>query len=224
MIFLIKELNLKIGFISGTGKEGQALAIRFGLSEHSIFIGSRDISKAELSGNQIRNILPDVEILCSDYKQTVLQSDIVFIALPFSVVENQLTPLKNELKGKYIVDTTVPLSLNKGKFTRLSGLKESVSQFLYNLLPDSHIISSFHTLSHLDLKRIQKNMDHDLLYFVNDKKPESKFLELIDTVKGLNPVKCGTLDLSILIEHQVPLLLNINKQYGKSTSIKIHGL
>ena len=224
MIFLIKELNLKIGFISGTGKEGQALAIRFGLSEHSIFIGSRDISKAELSGNQIRNILPDVEILCSDYKQTVLQSDIVFIALPFSVVENQLTPLKNELKGKYIVDTTVPLSLNKGKFTRLSGLKESVSQFLYNLLPDSHIISSFHTLSHLDLKRIQKNMDHDLLYFVNDKKPESKFLELIDTVKGLNPVKCGTLDLSILIEHQVPLLLNINKQYGKSTSIKIQGL
>lgn len=224
MIFLIKELNLKIGFISGTGKEGQALAIRFGLSEHSIFIGSRDISKAELSGNQIRNILPDVEILCSDYKQTVLQSDIVFIALPFSVVENQLTPLKNELKGKYIVDTTVPLSLNKGKFTRLSGLKESVSQFLYNLLPDSHIISSFHTLSHLDLKRIQKNMDHDLLYFVNDKKPESKFLELIDTVKGLNPVKCGTLDLSILIEHQVPLLLNINKQYGKSTSLKIQGL
>ena len=174
---------MKIGFISGTGKEGQALAIRFGLSEHSIFIGSRDISKAELSGNQIRNILPDVEILCSDYKQTVLQSDIVFIALPFSVVENQLTPLKNELKGKYIVDTTVPLSLNKGKFTRLSGLKESVSQFLYNLLPDSHIISSFHTLSHLDLKRIQKNMDHDLLYFVNDKKPDSKFLELIDTVK-----------------------------------------
>ena len=215
---------MKIGFISGTGKEGQALAIRFGLSEHSIFIGSRDISKAELSGNQIRNILPDVEILCSDYKQTVLQSDIVFIALPFSVVENQLTPLKNELKGKYIVDTTVPLSLNKGKFTRLSGLKESVSQFLYNLLPDSHIISSFHTLSHLDLKRIQKNMDHDLLYFVNDKKPESKFLELIDTVKGLNPVKCGTLDLSILIEYQVPFLLNINKQYGKSTSLKIQGL
>ena len=215
---------MKIGFISGTGKEGQALAIRFGLSEHSIFIGSRDISKAELSGNQIRNILPDVEILCSDYKQTVLQSDIVFIALPFSVVENQLTPLKNELKGKYIVDTTVPLSLNKGKFTRSSELEESVSQFLYNLLPDSHIISSFHTISHLDLKRIQKKMDHDLLYFVNDKKPESKFLELIDTVEGLNPVKCGTLDLSILIEHQVPLLLNINKQYGKSTSIKIHGL
>ena len=215
---------MKIGFISGTGKEGQSLAIRFGLSGHSIFIGSRDISKAELSGNQIRNILPDVEISCSDYKQTILKSDIVFIALPFSVVENQLSPLKNELKDKYIVDTTVPLSVDKGQFTRSSELEESVSHFLYNLLPDSHIISSFHTISHLDLKRIQKNMDHDLLYFVNDKKPESKFLELIDTIKGLNPIKCGTLDLSILIEHQVPLLLNINKQYDKSTSIKIHGL
>ena len=215
---------MKIGFISGTGKEGQALAIRFGLSGHSIVIGSRDISKAELSGNQIRNILPDVEISCSDYKQTILKSDIVFIALPFSVVENQLSPLKNELKDKYIVDTTVPLSVDKGQFTRSSELEESVSHFLYNLLPDSHIISSFHTISHLDLKRIQKNMDHDLLYFVNDKKPESKFLELIDTIKGLNPIKCGTLDLSILIEHQVPLLLNINKQYDKSTSIKIHGL
>lgn len=215
---------MKIGFISGTGKEGQALAIRFGSYGHSIVIGSRDISKAELSGNQIRNILPDVQISCTDYKQTVLQSDIIFVALPFSVVKDQLIPLKNELKGKYIIDTTVPLSIDKGKFKRLSELEESVSQFLYNLLPDSHFISSFHTISHLDLKRIQKKMDHDLLYFVNDEKPESKFLELVSTIEGLNPVKCGSLDLSILIEHQVPLLLNINKQYGKSTSIKIQGL
>ena len=215
---------MKIGFISGTGKEGQALAIRFGSYGHSIVIGSRDISKAELSGNQIKNILPDVEISCTDYKQTVLQSDIIFVALPFSAVKDQLILLKNELKGKYIIDTTVPLSVDKGKFKRSSELQESVSHFLYNLLPDSHIISSFHTISHLDLKRIQKKMDHDLLYFVNDKKPESKFLELIGTIEGLYPVKCGSLDLSILIEHQVPLLLNINKQYGKSTSIKIQGL
>jgi len=215
---------LKIGFISGTGKEGQALAIRFGSYGHSIVIGSRDISKAELSGNQIRKILPDVEISCSDYKQTVLESDIVFIALPFSAIKNQLASLKGELKDKYIVDTTVPLSVDKGKFTRSSELKESVSWFLSNLLPDSHIISSFHTISHLDLKRIQKKMDHDLLYFVNNKKSELKFLELINTIHGLNPVNCGSLDLSILIEHQVPLLLNINKQYGKSTSIKIQGL
>ena len=215
---------MKIGFISGTGKEGQALAIRFGSYGHSIVIGSRDISKAELSGNQIRKILPDVEISCSDYKQTVLESDIVFIALPFSAIKNQLASLKGELKDKYIVDTTVPLSVDKGKFTRSSELKESVSWFLSNLLPDSHIISSFHTISHLDLKRIQKKMDHDLLYFVNNKKSELKFLELINTIHGLNPVNCGSLDLSILIEHQVPLLLNINKQYGKSTSIKIQGL
>ena len=215
---------MKIGFISGTGKEGQALAIRFGSYGHSIVIGSRDISKAELSGNQIRNILPNVQISCTDYKQSVLQSDIIFVALPYSAVKDQLMLLKNELKGKYIIDTTVPLSIDKGKFKRLSELEESVSQFLYNLLPDSHFISSFHTISHLDLKRIQKKMDHDLLYFVNDEKPESKFLELVSTIEGLNPVKCGSLDLSILIEHQVPLLLNINKQYGKSTSIKIQGL
>ncbi|MBU93100.1 MAG: hypothetical protein CL723_00730 [Chloroflexi bacterium] len=149
-------MNLKIGFISGTGKEGQALAVRFGSYGHSIVIGSRDISKAELSGNQIKNILPDVEISCTDYKQTVLQSDIIFVALPFSAVKDQLILLKNELKGKYIIDTTVPLSVDKGKFKRSSELQESVSHFLYNLLPDSHIISSFHTISHLDLKRIQK--------------------------------------------------------------------
>ena len=119
---------MKIGFISGTGKEGQALAIRFGSYGHSIVIGSRDISKAELSGNQIRNILPDVEISCTDYKQTVLQSDIIFVALPFSVVKDQLIPLKNELKGKYIIDTTVPLSIDKGKFeaSEVLGFKKKI--------------------------------------------------------------------------------------------------
>ena len=113
---------MKIGFISGTGKEGQALAIRFGSYGHSIVIGSRDISKAELSGNQIRNILPDVEISCTDYKQTALQSDIIFIALPFSAVKDQLILLKNELKDKYIIDTTFPFTLCKDKFTSSTDL------------------------------------------------------------------------------------------------------
>ena len=32
---------MNIGFISGTGKEGKALAIRFGMYGHSVVIGSR---------------------------------------------------------------------------------------------------------------------------------------------------------------------------------------
>ena len=71
---------------------------------------------------------------------------------------------------------------------------------------------------------VNKELDHDLLYFVNDDSTEAIFLSILSSIKGLNPIKCGTLDLSILIESQVPLLLNINKAYRKSTSINIKGL
>ncbi len=86
------------------------------------------------------------------------------------------------------------------------------------------IVSSFHTISHTDLNKIDHELDHDLLYFVNEENSESIFLELINTVKGLNPIKCGTLDLSLLIESQVPLLLNINKIIINLLSLKIKGL
>ena len=109
------------------------------------------------------------------------------------------------------------------KSSQQSGSNSGGGTATYSL-DSTHVISAFHTISHLDLNNINKELDHDVLYFANESLAESNFLNLITTIKGLNPVNCGTLDLSFLIESQVPLLLNINKIYKKSTSIKIKGL
>ena len=129
----------------------------------------------------------------------------------------------HELKNKIVVDTSVPIVYSEGKFSRDRNLINSVSDDLNNSLPNTEVISAFHTISHSDLNNVSKELDHDLLYFANDAFAETSFLSLINGIKGLNPIRCGTLDLSILIESQVPLLLNINKAYKKSTSIKIKG-
>ena len=215
---------MKLGIISGTGKEGKALAIRFGMYGHSIFIGSRSLDKAVIIEKEIKLQLPKIDIKGSDYRNTVLAADIIFIALPYHVVIDELLNLKDVLKNKIIIDTSVPMIYNNGKFNRDSTIKDSISSQIYNSLDSTHVISAFHTISHLDLNNINKELDHDVLYFANDSLAESNFLNLITTIKGLNPVNCGTLDLSFLIESQVPLLLNINKIYKKSTSIKIKGL
>tara|TARA_Y100001970_G_scaffold21035_1_gene23884 strand:+ start:6782 stop:7429 length:648 start_codon:yes stop_codon:yes gene_type:complete len=215
---------MKLGFISGTGKEGKALAIRFGMHGHSIFIGSRSTDKALVTENEIKLKLPKIDIKGSDYHNTVLAADIIFIALPYHVVITELSNLKDVLKNKIIIDTSVPMIYNKGKFNRDSTIKDSISSQLNDSLNSTRVISAFHTISHFDLNNINIELDHDVLYFANDSSAESIFLNLITTIKGLNPVKCGTLDLSFLVESQVPLLLNINKIYKKSTSIKIKGL
>lgn len=215
---------MNIGFISGTGNEGKALALRFGMNEHTILIGSRNKDKSNSTVVEIKSILNEINIHGFNYQDTAKNSDVIFLALPYTVVENIVLDLKEELKGKLVIDTSVPMIFQKGKFTRDSNISTSVSENLSNILTDSMFVSSFHTISHIDLNKIDHELDHDLLYFVNEENSESLFLELISTVKGLNPIKCGTLDLSLLIESQVPLLLNINKNYKKSTSIKIKGL
>jgi NADPH-dependent F420 reductase len=215
---------LNIGFISGTGNEGKALALRFGMNEHTILIGSRNKDKSDSTVVEIKSILNDINIHGFNYQDTAKNSDVIFLALPYTVVENTVLDLKEELKGKLVIDTSVPMIFQKGKFTRDPNIPSSVSENLSNILINSMIVSSFHTISHTDLNKIDHELDHDLLYFVNEENSESIFLELINTVKGLNPIKCGTLDLSLLIESQVPLLLNINKNYNKSTSLKIKGL
>ena len=53
---------MKLGIISGTGKEGKALAIRFGMYGHSIFIGSRSLDKAVIIEKEIKLQLPKIDI------------------------------------------------------------------------------------------------------------------------------------------------------------------
>mgnify|MGYP001272559122 CR=1 FL=1 len=215
---------MNIGFISGTGKEGKALAIRFGMHDHSIIIGSRSKEKSEKVVQEIKSIFPNINVKGMNYSETASSSDIIFVALPYQVVNDELLTMKEELKDKIVVDTSVPMVFNQGKFNRDSNLMNSISENLNISLPKTEIISAFHTISHSELNNVNKELDHDLLYFVNDNSAEEIFLNLISSIKGLNPIKCGSLDLSILIESQVPLLLNINKAYRKSTSIKIKGL
>ena len=215
---------MNIGFISGTGKEGKALAIRFGMHGHSIVIGSRSQEKSEKTVQEIKSVFPNIEAKGMSYLETARCSDIIFVALPYQVVNEELVAIKEELKDKIIVDTSVPIVFSDGKFTRDNSLVNSISSNLNTSLTKTEVISAFHTISHSDLNNVNKELDHDLLYFVNDDSTEAIFLSILSSIKGLNPIKCGTLDLSILIESQVPLLLNINKAYRKSTSIKIKGL
>jgi hypothetical protein len=214
---------MNIGFISGTGKEGKALAIRFGMYGHSVVIGSRSKENSEKVVKEIKSIFPNIDAQGMSYSETAYSTDIIFLALPYKVVSEEILAIKHELKNKIVVDTSVPIVYSEGKFSRDRNLINSVSDDLNSSLPNTEVISAFHTISHSDLNNVSKELDHDLLYFVNDAFAETSFLSLINGIKGLNPIRCGTLDLSILIESQVPLLLNINKAYKKSTSIKIKG-
>ena len=81
---------MNIGFISGTGKEGKALAIRFGMHSHSIVIGSRSKEKSEKTVQEIKSVFPNIEAKVISYLETARCSDIIFVALPYQVVNEEL--------------------------------------------------------------------------------------------------------------------------------------
>src|SRR5512135_1191242 len=105
-----KPLMLTVAVLGGTGKEGKGLAYRWAKAGYQVLIGSRTPEKAVTAASEILELLDGSgSVVGASNQEVAQQANIIVLTVPYSAHRSTLENVKDSLKGKMLIDVTVPL-------------------------------------------------------------------------------------------------------------------
>jgi predicted dinucleotide-binding enzyme len=131
-----------------------------------------------------------------------------------------LEQVKEDLRGKVIIDATVPLDpINLVQIQTESG--KSAAEETLEMIPEAAVFAALQTISFRVLR--QRDDSHDVLV-AGGTQGKSGVMDLMRSMK-LRPIDAGPLEVAGHIERLTALLLSINKANRvKESGISITGL
>ncbi len=213
-----------IGFIGGTGPEGKGLALRFAMAGEEVAIGSREARRAHDAADEVGELHDGLSVSGGLNEQVADESDIVFIAVPYSGHRPTLESLADRLDGKLVVDVVAPLRFSRGVASAVEVEEGSAAQQAQILVPNSTVVGAFHNLSAEDLMQPDVEIDSDVIVCADDGEAKSRVMELAETINAVRAVDGGGLQNSRYVEELTALLININRIYKAHSTIKIVGI
>ena len=218
-----ESLLLTIAVLGGTGKEGKGLAYRWAKAGYRVLIGSRSSEKAVTTASEIMQLLEgSSSVVGTTNLEAAGQADIVVVTVPYSAHRETLESVKDALKGKLLVDTTVPLMPPKVSKVHVPAAGSAAQEAREIVGDDVEVVAAFQNVSHKHLLE-EEEVDCDVLVTGTSKTARSEVLKLVEAA-GLTGWDAGAIENSIVVEGLTSVLININKQYGsKHAGIKITG-
>lgn len=208
--------NLKrIAVLGGTGKEGKGLAYRWAKAGYPVIIGSRSNEKAEKAAADISDLLGgEYTVSGQDNSSAAQQADIVVLTVPYVAHRATLEGLKVALRGKLLVDVTVPLV--PPKITKVQmPVAGSATQEAHEILgEDVQVCAAFQTISYKHLIN-EGDAICDVLVTGTSLEARAETIKLVETA-GLNGWDAGPIENSVVVEGLASVLININKKYGST--------
>jgi NADPH-dependent F420 reductase len=206
---------MKVAILGGTGKLGLALAFRFSKNGHETVIGSRDERKAvEAAANFHGQVVGMSNVDASAWCEASV------IAIPYAGHRVLLESTRQALRGKIVVDATVPIDPANLLQTKTESGR-SAAEEAAAVLDSSDVFAGFHTISHRVLRQVEVVPD-TLIAGTSSRK--SEVMALVRSI-GLRPIDAGPLEVACHLERMTVLLLSINKTNKiKESGIKITGI
>lgn len=218
------SLLLTIAVLGGTGKEGKGLAYRWARAGYRVFIGSRAVEKALLAANEVREMLGDGVILEGKSNlEAARDANIVVLTVPYSAHRETLESIKAELKGKILVDVTVPLVPPKVATVQMPAAGSAAQEAKQIVGEGVEVCAAFQNISHEHLLD-NTDVECDVLVTGTSKDARNETIKLVEAA-GLKGWDAGPLENSVVIEGMTSVLIGINKKYGSThAGIKITGV
>jgi 8-hydroxy-5-deazaflavin:NADPH oxidoreductase len=214
---------ISIAVLGGTGKEGKGLAYRWARAGYHIRIGSRSAGKAIAAANEIKEMLGEgISIEGLSNPESARDANIVVLTVPYSAHRDTLESVKNELKGKILVDVTVPLVPPKVATVQMPAAGSAAQEAKEIVGDDVQVCAAFQNISYEHLLD-NADVECDVLVTGTSKEARSETLKLVEAA-GLRGWDAGPIENSVVIEGMTSVLIGINKKYGsKHAGIKITG-
>jgi NADPH-dependent F420 reductase len=151
------------------------------------------------------------------------QAEIVVLTVPYSAHRETLEGLKEALKGKILVDVTVPLIPPKVSKVQMPAAGSAAQEAKEILGEGVEVVAAFQNVSYEHLLD-DEDIECDVLVTGTSKQARLEVLKLVDAA-GLIGWDAGPIENSVVVEGLTSVLININKQYGSThAGIKITGV
>ena len=213
-----------IAFIGGTGPEGLGLAMRFAAAGRTIVIGSRSQERAREAAGKVRASVPHAVVSGLTNRDAAAAGDLLIITVPYDAQAETLAGIREEAKGKMIIDTVVPLRFEKGMALVMDVPEGSAAQQAASLLPESRVAAAFHHLSAPKLMALEAEVPGDVLVCSDDPAAKAETIELAGLIKGCRGLDGGGLANAAHLEAFTAVLLSLNRTYKTRASFRVAGV
>ncbi len=211
----------KIAVVGGTGKEGSGLALRWAMAGYAVIIGSRAQDKAEQAARELNARAGEGSIRGMVNPQAAAEADIVVVSVPYTAHKGTLESIAGAVKGKVLVDVTVPVVPPKISVVTLPPGRTAAEEAQALLGPEVKVVSAFQNVSAVHLKDPERAVNCDVLVAGDDDAAKQEVIALAKAA-GMRGIDAGPLANAIVAESLTPVLVVINKRYGvKSAGIRI---
>ena len=218
-----ESILVRIAVLGGTGREGKGLAYRWAKAGYQVLIGSRSSERAVTAASEIMELLEgSSSVVGTTNFEAAQQADIVVITVPYSSHREILESVKDVLKGKLLIDVTVPIMPPKVTKVQMPAAGSAAQEAREILGEDVQVTAAFQNISH-ELLFDEDDINCDVLVTGTSKEARAETLTLVEAA-GLNGWDAGPIENSVVVEGLASVLININKRYGSThAGIRITG-
>ena len=218
-----ESILVRIAVLGGTGKEGKGLAYRWAKAGYRVLIGSRSSERAVTAASEIMELLEgSSSVVGTTNLEAAQQADIVVVTVPYSAHRETLESVKASLKGKLLIDVTVPLVPPKLSKVQMPAAGSAAQEARGIVGGDVQVTAAFQNISH-ELLFDEDDINCDVLVTGTSKEARAETLTLVEAA-GLTGWDAGPIENSVVVEGLASVLIHINKRYGSThAGIRITG-
>ncbi|MBM4202986.1 MAG: NADPH-dependent F420 reductase [Gammaproteobacteria bacterium] len=198
-----------IAILGGTGDLGTGLAIRWAKAGYRIVIGSRTLDKAQAAVAELKKISPSTNADAMENVAAAAAGDIVVLTVPAAHQISTLDAVKQHLKGKILIDVTVPLVPPKVGTVQMPPEGSAGKRAQLFLGDDVSVVTAFQNIAaHLLQHDVQ--IECDVLVAGNKKDARERVVQLVGEA-GMKGWHAGPIENSAAAEALTSILIQINR-------------
>jgi hypothetical protein len=201
---------MQITFL-GHGNVGGALAAHMQRVGHRVTIATADVGSERLV--RLRADSPAIAVAAPE--PAVRSAELVVLATPFDAHEPVLTPLRQALAGKVLLDCTNPVGPG---LTHGLGSQESGSERIQRLVPSARVVKTFSVYGFENFAQppAAGHGLHPSMPLCGGDGPAKAEVAALLRQLGWEPLDVGGLDQALHLEHMTLLWIKMVRVGGHS--------
>lgn len=215
--------KMRIAVVGGTGKEGQGLALGWARAGQELIIGSRVEERAVQAAEAINREVGGAVAIGTVNREAALAGEIVVLTVPYDAHEKTLLDIREAVRGKILVDVTVPVDPEKPRRLRIPPGGSATEEAQALLGSETRVVAAFQNISYTHLAR-GESVECDVLVCGDDRQSRQEVIRLARLLR-LRALDAGPARNARVVEGLTVVLMEINRQHKvQGAGIRVTGL